>query len=73
MPVARTTDINQFLNRRQDQWRRLEVLLQRVEGGGLGGLSVAEVREFGILYRRASSDLVTARAKTANAEVLEYL
>lgn len=69
----RTTDLNQFLDRRQDSWRRLEVLLQRVEEGGLARLSVAEVREFGTLYRRASSDLVTARAKTANAEVLQYL
>lgn len=69
----RTTDINQFLHRRQEGWRRLESLLQRVEAGGLRGLSSAEVREFGILYRRASSDLVTGRAKTANAEILEYL
>jgi uncharacterized membrane protein SpoIIM required for sporulation len=73
VPVARKTDINQFLNRRQENWRRLEVLLERVEAGGLQRLSTAEIREFGILYRRASSDLVTARAKTANAEVLEYL
>jgi len=73
MPPARTTDINQFLNRRQENWRRLEGLLQRVEQQGLQQLSADEVREFGTLYRRASSDLVTARAKTANAEVLEYL
>lgn len=69
----RATDINQFLHRRQDAWRRLEVLLGQVEEGGLGRLQPAEVREFGALYRRASSDLVTARAKTANAEVLYYL
>lgn len=69
----RTTDLNQFLDRRQPNWRRLEVLLERVEAGGLFRLNAAEVREFGTLYRRASSDLVTARAKTANAEVLQYL
>ena len=73
MPLARKTDINQFLNRRQESWRRLEALLQRAEEGGLQRLTAAEVREFGTLYRRASSDLVTARAKTANAEVLDYL
>lgn len=73
MAITRTSDINQFLNRRQDNWRRLEALLQRVESAGLQSLTAAEVREFGTLYRRASSDLVTARAKTANAEVLEYL
>jgi uncharacterized membrane protein SpoIIM required for sporulation len=69
----RVTDLNQFLNRRHDGWRRLEVLLERVEAAGLDRLSPAEVREFGTLYRRASSDLVTARSKTANAEVLQYL
>jgi len=73
VPLRRTTDINQFLNRRQDNWRRLEALLQRVEATGLQSLSSPEAREFGTLYRRASSDLVTARAKTANAEVLDYL
>lgn len=73
MPVARATDINAFLNRRQPNWARLEALLLRVEQKGLHTLSPAEVREFGILYRRTSSDLVSARAKTANAEVLQYL
>jgi uncharacterized membrane protein SpoIIM required for sporulation len=73
VPPPRSTDINQFLNRRQESWRRLEALLQRVEERGLKDLTSPEVREFGTLYRRASSDLVTARAKTANAEILEYL
>ena len=73
MPPGSTPDINQFLNRRRPNWTRLEILLQRVEQEGLQRLSPAEVREFGILYRRTSSDLVTARARTANAEVLEYL
>lgn len=70
---ARAADINQFLLRRQENWRRLEALLQQVEERGLQQLTPAEVREFGTLYRRTSSDLVTARAKTANAEILEYL
>src|SRR3954469_1947864 len=73
MPAPRAADINQFLNRRQSSWRRLEELLNRAESEELKTLTPAEVREFGILYRRASSDLVTARAKTANAEVLDYL
>lgn len=73
MPLARTTDINQFLLRRQPGWQRLETLLERVEATGLETLSPQEVREFGTLYRRTSSDLVTARAKTANAEILQYL
>lgn len=73
MPAPRAADINQFLNRRQSGWRRLEELLKRAENEDLKALTPGEVREFGILYRRASSDLVTARSKTANAEVLDYL
>lgn len=73
MAPARRADVNQFLARRADGWRRLEILLERVESSSLQQLTSDEVREFGQLYRRASSDLVTARSKTANAEVLEYL
>ncbi|MFN3649466.1 MAG: stage II sporulation protein M [Armatimonadota bacterium] len=73
MPPARKADLNQFLARRQPGWKRLELLLQQAESQGLRSLSAPEVREFGVLYRRASSDLVTARAKTANAEILQYL
>jgi len=73
MRAARGTDINQFLARRQPAWRRLETLLATVEKEGLRTLSAAEVREFGILYRRTSSELVSARSKTANAELLQYL
>lgn len=73
MPTLRSTDINQFLLRRQENWKRLEILVSIAEAQGLSRFSAEEVREFGILYRRVSSDLVTARAKTANAEILEYL
>ncbi len=73
MPPVPAADINQFLQRKQPGWRRLEALLQRVESSGLLSLAGPEIREFGVLYRRASSDLVAARARTANAEVLEYL
>ncbi len=73
MRLNRKPDINQFLNRRQPAWSRLEEYLTRVETAGLDSLTTAEVREFGALYRKASSDLLTARAKTANADVLQYL
>lgn len=73
MRPVRTNDLNVFLQRRQPDWRRLEALLEAVEQKGLARLEPAEVREFGALYRRTSSDLIAARAKTANAEVLQYL
>src|SRR5262245_609348 len=73
MRTARTNDLNVFLQRRQPDWRRLEALLENVETKGLSTLEPAEVREFWALYRSASSALIAARAKTANAEVLQYL
>jgi uncharacterized membrane protein SpoIIM required for sporulation len=72
-PPAHGTELNSFLARRRPHWRRLEVLLEQAEREGLKALSTPEVREFGTLYRRTSSDLVTARSRTANAEVLAYL
>ncbi|MCS6859347.1 MAG: stage II sporulation protein M [Abditibacteriales bacterium] len=66
-------DINRFLHERHARWQRLEALLSQVESAGWANLSPAEVREFGSLYRRVSSDLVQARSQTGNAEVLEYL
>ncbi|MBM3457812.1 MAG: stage II sporulation protein M [Armatimonadetes bacterium] len=73
MPSHQPGDLNQFLVRRQPDWTRLEQLLAQVEQQGLSRLSFPELREFGRLYRRASSDLIAARARTANAGVLEYL
>lgn len=73
MPARPSRDLNQFLHRRQADWHRLESLLTRVEEKGLRVLSGPEVTEFGRLYRRASSDLVAARTRTANAAVLDYL
>ncbi len=73
MPPIRQRDLNQFLQRRQSRWKRLELLLTRVEESGLSTLDPSEVREFGALYRQTSSDLVTARSRTANAEILDYL
>jgi uncharacterized membrane protein SpoIIM required for sporulation len=66
-------DLDEFIHRRRLRWTRFEALLERVEASGLRSLPPDEVREFGRLYRRASSDLLTARARTANAEILDYL
>lgn len=71
--AGHTRDINEFLERRRPHWNRLERLLTRCEKEGLRSLTAADVREFGALYRRASSDLMTARSRTGNAEILEYL
>lgn len=69
----RTDHLNSFITRRRPHWERLEYLLRQVEASGLKSLQPREVREFGGLYRRASSDLVSARSRTGHGELIDYL
>ncbi len=66
-------DLNEFLERGRPRWTRLSKLLDQIEGRGLKSLGLEEAREFGRLYRAASSDLLWARAQAASAELVEYL
>ena len=66
-------EINEFLRTRRSDWLKLESMLQMVESQGIPSLDVDEVREFGRLYRSVSSDLILARSKTANVQLLSYL
>lgn len=66
--------MKRFLDQHKDNWQRLEDLLaMQQQGVGLRGLSRMEVREFGELYRRAASDLATARAETRDPKLINYL
>ena len=65
--------MNRFIDRHKDNWKRLEDLLSMLRGNSLRGLSRAEVREFGELYRRAASDLAIARAETRDPKLINYL
>ena len=65
--------MSRFINERKDNWQRLEDLLTLLQGSSLRGLSRAEVREFGELYRRAASDLAIARAETRDPKLINYL
>jgi uncharacterized membrane protein SpoIIM required for sporulation len=65
--------MNRFINERKNNWQRLEDLLSLIEGVSLRGLSRAEVREFGELYRRAATDLAIARAETRDPKLINYL
>jgi uncharacterized membrane protein SpoIIM required for sporulation len=69
----RAVDLNRFLGERTPRWTELEGLLERVERGGLHTLPVAEAQRFAALYRTVSGDLMVARTRTANAEVVDYL
>jgi uncharacterized membrane protein SpoIIM required for sporulation len=65
--------MNRFIDERKDNWQRLEDLLGLLRGTSLKGLSKAEVREFGELYRRAAADLAIARAETRDPKLINYL
>lgn len=65
--------MSRFINERKDNWQRLEDLLTLLRGTSLRGLSKAEVREFGELYRRAAADLAIARSETRDPKLINYL
>ena len=65
--------MGRFIDERKNNWQRLEDLLSMVEHSPLRGLTKAEVREFGELYRRAAADLAIARAETRDPRLINYL
>lgn len=62
-----------LIDKRKNDWERLEDLLELTKIGGLRGLSKTEVRELGELYRRAAADLAIARAETRDPKLINYL
>jgi uncharacterized membrane protein SpoIIM required for sporulation len=66
-------DLTSFLNQRRPEWRRLEEILQRVEGSGLAVLDEEQAIEFGRLYRRAASDLNQAQTFVSGEATAQYL
>ncbi len=65
--------MSRFINERKNNWQRLEDLLSILDVSSFRGLSRAEVREFGELYRRAATDLAIARAETRDPKLVNYL
>jgi uncharacterized membrane protein SpoIIM required for sporulation len=62
-----------FVALRHDDWNRLEDLLARAGGGGLSGLSPAQVLTMAALYRRATADLARAQRDWRGEPVHRYL
>lgn len=65
--------MSRFITERKNNWQRLEDILSMVEHSPLRGLTKAEVREFGELYRRAAADLAIARAEAGDPRLVGYL
>jgi len=63
----------EFRKGREDAWRRLDEIVERVENGGISTLSPEEVQELPLLYRTAVSSLSVARAIVLDRNLLLYL
>jgi uncharacterized membrane protein SpoIIM required for sporulation len=66
-------DLSTFLEQRRPDWKRLEAVLDQVEGSGLATLNDEEAEEFGQLYRRAASDLNQAQTFASGDATVGYL
>lgn len=62
-----------FRREREDAWRRLEVLLRKLEKSGPGALTAEELLEAPRLYRATLSALSVARAYVFDARLVAYL
>src|SRR5947199_5665947 len=65
-------NLTTFITKRPE-WRKLEEVLRRVEGSGLGSLEEYQAVEFGQLYRRAASDLNQAQTFVSGDTTVAYL
>jgi uncharacterized membrane protein SpoIIM required for sporulation len=64
---------NGWIAARRDDWDRLHALTTIVEAKGLKSLSADELRDFGLLYRRATADLSAVRTDRTAQSLAEYL
>lgn len=62
-----------FREEREADWRRLDLILSRVESGGVKALSDEEMEALPRLYRHAVSSLSVARSISLDQNVVEYL
>jgi uncharacterized membrane protein SpoIIM required for sporulation len=64
---------DRFRLEREGEWRRLEDIVKRMEGGGLKRIPDAELMALPTLYRTAASSLAVARETSLDSATLAYL
>ncbi len=64
---------NGWIAARRADWERLDALTREVETRGLKALPAGDLRDFGLLYRRAASDLSAVRSDNTAQALSEYL
>jgi uncharacterized membrane protein SpoIIM required for sporulation len=63
----------EFRRAREDGWKKLADMVERVERGGIGALSASESTEIALLYRSSVSSLSVARNIALDRNLLLYL
>jgi uncharacterized membrane protein SpoIIM required for sporulation len=71
--VSETLRSQRFRQAREQQWRTLERLLDRMEGGSPAALTTAQLLALPMLYRAALSSLSVARATSLDRNLTGYL
>jgi uncharacterized membrane protein SpoIIM required for sporulation len=64
---------DRFRLEREGEWRRLEDIVKRMEGGGLRRIADEDLLALPTLYRTAASSLSVARETSLDAATLAYL
>jgi uncharacterized membrane protein SpoIIM required for sporulation len=64
---------DRFRLEREGEWRKLEEIVKRMEGGGLRRISDDDLLALPTLYRTAASSLAVARETSLDASTLAYL
>ncbi|MEO1222366.1 MAG: stage II sporulation protein M [Pseudomonadota bacterium] len=64
---------DRFRLEREEDWRRLEDIVKRMESGGLGRIDDEDLLALPTLYRTAASSLSVARETSLDAATLRYL
>lgn len=64
---------DRFRLEREGEWRRLEGIVKRMEGGGLRRIPDDDLMALPTLYRTAASSLAVARETSLDAATLAYL
>lgn len=62
-----------WIEKRKRYWERLEQLLEQTQRRGIRSLDRGELRELGLLYRQAASDLGVLRADKSSVHFARYL
>jgi uncharacterized membrane protein SpoIIM required for sporulation len=64
---------NLWIAHRKNNWERLETLIRQAESDGIRTFTRSDLRDFGLLYRQAATDLSTVRADHSSRALEHYL